>query len=527
MSEMRPRRRTDGGYVAAMTALLLIPLMLFAALATDVGAWYVKADQTQAAADAAALAGTVWLPDTNLALEVARDVAARNGFRDPAWVAVNGGTANATVTSPGLTPGSGLIIEIETTSPSFFGSLVLNQIDITRRAAAEVTTPVRMGNPSNALGTGNLSSSELGITPDGVWLSLNGWCQDHQQGDPVSVGYYGSVTAGGYFWDACGGPNLGANPTFNADGYTFVVDVPSGAGAVAIEVFEPGVCFDSNTSDDLYSAEDGWYTNGPRLNFRVYANDSTPLTFADNLATTPVADTLYSLSDCTGGSGAGGRWYTLYTIPSAASSEGQWFVQASVRANVAEYSLNSFALRARPTTDTQLCSSMTDASCPVLYALDWLSVFRPNFSGGFAGQPAEFFLAEISDDYAGKAVEITMFDPGEGMDNIQFLDPAGNEVDFDFRLANCSVGQICTDPVTWPETLAGPNDSCSGVPCLDVTGSRFQDQWIVMTSNLDASYSCGSNCWWKVRYTPVSGGSVTDRTTWSVAVVGDPVHLTD
>ncbi|MEM9134974.1 MAG: pilus assembly protein TadG-related protein [Actinomycetota bacterium] len=517
----------ERGYVAPMAALLLIPLMIFAALAVDVGAWYVRADQTQKAADAAALAGTVWLPDQARALEVARDVAARNGFRDPAWVAVNGGVANAAVSVPGISGSNGLIVEIDTTTPSYFGSVVLDQINISRRAVAEVSSPVRLGNPSNALGTGNLDSSELGVTPDGVWLSLNGWCQDHQQGDPISVGFFGAALAGGTIWDSCNTANQGANPTYDPDGYTFIVDVPAGAGQVELEVFEPGLCTDADTSDLFYSANDN-YWRGPQLNFRVFANDATELYHADNLASTPVVETLYATTDCTGGNGPGGRWYPLHTIPAGSSNEGRWYIQANVRALSTETNLNSFALRARPTADTQLCSSMLSATCPEIYGLDYLSVFRPNFgSGTFVGQPAEFFLADISDEYAGKSVQITMFDPGEGMDNVQFLDPAGAEVDFDFRLANCSAGQMCSNNTAWPETSAGSNDDCSGVPCLDVTSSRFQDQWIIMTVDLPATYSCGGNCWWKVRYTPSSGAVVTDRTTWSVKIIGDPVHLTE
>lgn len=523
--------RTDKlelGYVLPMTALLLVPLMLFAALATDVGAWYVRADQTQRAADAAALAGTVWLPDQAAATSVAIDVAARNGFRDPSWVAINGGTSNATVSIPGFTSEGGLIVEIITDTPSYFGSLVLDSIQIEREAVAAVSPAIQLGNPSNGLGTGNLDSSELGIPPDGVWLSLNGWCQDHRQGDPISVGFYGADEAGGEYWNACNTANLGPNPTLDPDGYTFVVDVPTGAGQVAIEIFEPGLCSDPDSSDLIYSAEDATYSSGPRLNFRVFANDNTELYHQDNLSGTPVVETLFSNSDCAGGSGAGGRWYSLYTIPSGSAAEGRWYIQANVRAVSTERQLNSFAIRARPTADTLLCSSMTDPTCPDLYALEWLSVFRPDFGGGAgAGQPAEFFLAEISDLYAGKAVEVRMFDPGEGMNNVQFLDPAGNEVDFDFRLANCSVGLLCSNPAVWPETTDTSADSCSGVPCLDVTNSRFQDQWIVITSTLDGTYTCGSNCWWKVRYTPESSGSVTDRTTWSVRVIGDPVHLTE
>jgi hypothetical protein len=518
-----PRER---GYVLPMTALLLIPMMIFAALATDVGAWYIRADQAQRASDAAALAGTVWLPDLTTATEVARDVAARNGFRDPAWVALNGGTANASVTVPGVSASGGLQVNVTAQSPSYFGAVVLDAINIERRSVAAVTKPVRLGNPSNGLGTGNLHSSELGITPDGIWLSLNGWCQDHQQGDPFSVGYYGATPAGGNYWDACNSARTGANPTLDPAGYTFVVDVPTGAGAVAIEVFEPGLCNDANGADTLYSTEDGTFTNGPRLNFRVFANDDTLLYHDDNLADPPVVTQLYATTDCTGGGGAGGRWYTLHTIPSGAANEGRWYVQANVRQNVQEFNLNSFSLRARPTGDTTLCTSMTDAGCPDLYALEWMSIYRPSFGGGsFAGTASEFFLAEIDDQHAGKTVEITMFDPGEGMNNVQLLDPATQVTDFRYRLANCSVGLICANTTVWPETALADNDNCSGNPCLNVTNSRFQDQFVVLQVDLPASYNCGTNCWWKVRYTPQSNTTVTDRTTWSVQVLGGPVHL--
>lgn len=517
----RPAPAAESGYVAAMTALLMIPLMLFAALATDVGAWYVKADQTQNAADAAALAGTVWLPDETAALAAAQETAARNGFRDPAWVAVNGGTANATVTVD-QTPQAGLVVEIRTQSPSFFGSIVLDEIQISRRAVAKVVSPVRMGNPSNALGTGNLASSELGVPPDGIWLGFNGWCSDHQNGDPISVEHFGAQYSGGNRF-YCGQPNAGANPTLDPDGYVFIVDVPSGAGPVALEVFEPGLCTDANTSDNLYSANEG-ANSGPPLRMRVYAKDNTRYYHEDNLNSTPVADVTYSTSACTGGTGAGGRWYTFHTIPSGAAYEGRWYIRANAVPGTSYTNSNFFSLRARPTADTQLCTSQVDATCPELYARDWLPMWRPNFGG--SGGVAEFFLAHISDEYAGKSVEIKLFDAGEGMDNVQFLDPAGNPMAFVQRRANCSVGLICINNTWWPETANGPDDDCSGVPCLDVTGNRFQDQWVVLTIDLPTSYSCG-DCWWKVRYTPISGGYVSDRTTWSVQVIGDPVHLVD
>ena len=75
------RRRRDEGYTMVMTALLLVPLMLFAALAVDVGGFYTRAHEVQRAADAASLAGVVWMPDDyDQAVTVARATARRNGF---------------------------------------------------------------------------------------------------------------------------------------------------------------------------------------------------------------------------------------------------------------------------------------------------------------------------------------------------------------------------------------------------------------------------------------------------------------
>ena len=51
-----------------MTALCLIPLMIFAAFGVDLASWHARVSFLQKSADAAALAGTVWMPDL-----VARD----------------------------------------------------------------------------------------------------------------------------------------------------------------------------------------------------------------------------------------------------------------------------------------------------------------------------------------------------------------------------------------------------------------------------------------------------------------------
>ena len=82
------RRRTalkgERGYVLIMSALLMLPLLAFAGFAVDIGSWYMYANRMQRAADAAALAGVVWMPNDDKAEQVAKETAKANGFDDAA-----------------------------------------------------------------------------------------------------------------------------------------------------------------------------------------------------------------------------------------------------------------------------------------------------------------------------------------------------------------------------------------------------------------------------------------------------------
>ena len=61
------RARGEAGVAVIMTALCLLPLMAFAAFGVDLASFYSRAAVLQKAADAASLAGTVWMPDLDQA----------------------------------------------------------------------------------------------------------------------------------------------------------------------------------------------------------------------------------------------------------------------------------------------------------------------------------------------------------------------------------------------------------------------------------------------------------------------------
>src|SRR5215210_6913861 len=93
-----PRRpqHDESGMVAVWTAMLLVVIIGFTAWAVDFSGWKREGARMQRAADAAALAGAVFMPENvnGLAFSTAKDIAARNGYTD--------GQDGATVTvSPG------------------------------------------------------------------------------------------------------------------------------------------------------------------------------------------------------------------------------------------------------------------------------------------------------------------------------------------------------------------------------------------------------------------------------------------
>ena len=55
--------------------------------------------------------------------------------------------------------------------------------------------------------------------------------------------------------------------------------------------------------------------------------------------------------------------------------------------------------------------------------------------------------------------------------------------------------------------------------------SKYNDRRMILDVQLPANYTTvyGTKVWWQIRYTV--GSTASDRTTWSVNIIGDPVHL--
>lgn len=605
------RRQREGGYVLTIFGLLLVPLLLMAGLAVDVGYWYNRASDIQKAADAASLAGVVWLPDANKARQVALDVAERNGFKH--------GDPGITVTAtPSTKAPRRLKVTIRDTRVSsfFYKNLGGSNIGLTRTSFAEYVTPVPMGSPRNFFGLGTLDGT--GFSKEYLYQSVNPYCTSKANGDrhqnPFNTGPTGSHNVSS---SAC--LATPTDPDYRSTGYELYIDAPPNRPA-PIEILlydarynaqdtvnytEPGnpsCTITGYTYTYPTQTTSGWTgpvtnntsnltINGPRqyqtrnaqgvwsavsqlsetqsttfrrdrLRYRspttttpietcvpttvnrteavvdstlnnnsntetytysVYASDNTPLDDTDNPLvcertfnkTDPFDSTVYLGSRRWNAMTVSRTNLTPCTIPTTAVN-GRYILRVrnnGARGNDADGS-NQWGVVARYTSAASpgLCDGRTNALCPRVYGKDAISV-----RAAADTQEASFFLAEIPAEHVGKKLKIDLWDPGEGGSEIRILRPtasanpdgAWTEVAFDWK-------------------ATGVTGSGTNVTSVGVTGSKFNARLLEITVDLAGYSPPTNNNWWKIYYKFDDPDlDVTDRTTWSARILGDPVHLVE
>ena len=542
-------RRSERGYVIAQTALLIIPMMIFAALATDIGYWYVQGQKAQRTVDAASLAGVPLLPDFDAAAAEARAVAARNGYLDATpndnSDFLTGPLPQVEVSSP--RPGA-LEVKVRSEERSFLGKVVIDSITVERFAVAEFVSPLYLGNPSSGLGTGTIPQSDLGVPPDGTWLALNAYCYDKENGDQFMAGYYDGQAYNGSHHRQCG-PTAGSiaswantNPTYDPNAYVFVVQMQPGSSSVDLSLFEPGYNCDSATN----AVVTGEYAfpladaAGARIYYRVYGPSTTlnHRSFVDNNA--PIASGLFGRDDCYSNAPNADGWYPMATgLPSPSSEGGYYYVQLSTRnpdlpdldttdSFWRELYSNQFSLKVTPTGNTQICVySVADPTCPQLYGLEWLPLYR-----NISGSETEFYLTEVYESHAGATLVVRFFDAAEGVANIQIADSNGNAMPFEWRYVDESLGKMTVLSEYRETAFQTYTDTCTyqsvgSNPCLRTTNYQdWNDHLVEMAVDIPGNYTCGADCWWTIRY--VTGSPpTTDRSGWNIQFVGDPVQLVE
>ncbi len=511
----------EHGYITPMTALLLVPLLIFAAFSVDIGGWLSQATKAQNAADAAALAAAVHLPDKTLANSTARDLAAANGFVDGV------GGVDVLVTYP---QDDIIRVEIVHEARFFLSRIVMEDtLDIRRFADAFAVPPLIPGVPTNVLGFGPYSID--GSPVSNYWLYEGNDCTEADEGDWRAA----QATARPWCDDSQVPQAQWKGATDGRTGGSFyLVQIPPGAtDPSTLYVFDPGACnkYGEKPQDPNFSSE--------RFNVSLYLRQwDTGGTLTRRTDDTPLTNTFWRSDDCPRDTlpnqprnwtdTTQGWTETPITFPGNATGEMEYHLVQTVVDGRKRRALNHFAFWVKPAGGTS-CTTVAPGACPTISGDEWMSIAS---EGNGMGKAEELFLTEVHPRYEGLDLVINIWDPGEGMDNLQFVDPLGKSLDFTWTT---------DDPAYGTDNSA---ENCAGRPCLNLDpknkqyppklpewkkGWRFNGRMVTFTIPLDGQteFSRYPHYWFRMRITPPSNRWVRDEVTFSVEHGGQQLRLVD
>jgi hypothetical protein len=488
-----PEGRREGGYVMFMLAITMIVLFTACAFAVDLGSFYARASRIQRAADAAALAGVVWMPgDFAHAQTDAIAVANKNGFNSGITVAAVPGNPyqlKVTINDPKV--------------PRFFSTILTKSpMSITRSATAEFAPLVPLGSPDNRLGNDPPASYNANL-----WASISAPYTDLINGDPFSTkcGIGGS------------GTNCArTNAQYRTTGYKYAIDVPASAvgRTLTVSVYDAGNYARSNYAN-VETADNGTVNTS----FELFDINPAPLDISSDFSSAlslngdcTSSPGKFYIADNTSASTYENKWATLCTIAVTKAGTYHLQVKSSSLTTVAGAAVadsgngwNQFSLKA---------SVSGTGVTPALYGVGDLSLFN-NLPGLTGNITATFYFAQIAQVYAGKTLTVNLYDPGDGASGnyyVNVLKPGG-------AATSCSYGVSGTTL-----TAASP---CR-IQTRNSSGNTYNGKWLEIDIDIPTTYTCSADCWWKISYEflgVTSGNSPNDRTVWSAALSGNPIHL--
>lgn len=523
-------RRDERGQSLVIVGLMLTVLLGFTGIVVDV-AWYeVNLARIQRAADAAALAGVVYLPgNASGGIAAARAEATKNGYTD--------GSAGVAVSAQ-QDAGNDKVMLTSVSAPvrTFFARLFgVNTLTGTRRARAEFILPVPMGSPLSYWGVhvlcrnsddNNASPSTCPKVPSASGL-----------GTLDTLGYWGAIEMKGterangdaYSTYYNGNPSL--NTGFDPQGYSYIVEIPAGSTGGALWIYDPLFCATgaggATSPARRLGVGDFWL--GPHTpvttEFKLWDMRGTPYSTSDDVlvatdgglfSTMDYADKSPSYS----GNRDYGYWYDGSDSSDCAANPyhnawyrlannlapGQYRLQAVTSSGTtSQNAVNNFGLQVTLATGTGAR----------VYGQTRMCVYNA-ISG-----TSTFYLAQVDAVHAGKTLEIKLFDPGDILNTTLKvkMPTATGYVDATFNY-------VATGAVSPGSISGGP------VTSLQTSDSRrnfYNNQWLTLTVNVPTSYTAPTPPgepgpgWWKIQY--ITTGKGQDVTTWEVNIRGNPVHL--
>ena len=519
----------ERGQTLIIAGLLLTMLLGVVGLAIDIGWFELNLVRIQRAADAAALAGVVYLPgNLPAALNAARAEATKNGYTS--------GTGGVTVT-PAQDPVNKQMMNVTIQAPvqTYFARLLgVVTIQGSRNARAEFVLPLPMGSPQDYYGVASLcrnsdtpgscpavpSATGSGtLAPEGFWGAVLMKGAERGNGDAYSTYYNNNPTL---------------NATYDPNGYSYIVEFPDTISGGAVWIFDPIFCATGGRTTSPYQRlgmGEYWYstaaTRQVTTEFKLWDMNGTPYSTSDDVlvatdgglfsnmdyvdkGSSYKGDGIYSSNGYTGASSADcqsspyhNAWWQLVS----GLGPGEYRLQVVTSSGTTgQNAFNNFAIQL----------TATSGSGARIYGQGRMCAYV-NVGLG----TARFYLAQVDAVHAGKTLEIKLFDPGDVTNTtLRIKQPTSSgyvDASFSFTATGSSGGA---------PTSGGPQTS---LPTSNTTTNFYNNQWVTLTIPLSPSYDAptppgeSEPGWWKIEYTVGTTGQ--DITTWEVSIRGNPVHL--
>jgi hypothetical protein len=588
VDRVRNRGASERGFFMVWFAVTFVTLTAFAGLALEYNRWQQIATREQKAADAAALAGAVFMPENsaNKAYNTAQSIAALNGFKN----GTNGVTITTTV---GHLPNQ-LKVTIAQVTKNPWGALVnYGSTTIVRSSVAEYQLPQNLGSPQNSYG----NDPESAAAQPQLWGNVFGPNSPKGNGDAIlSVGATANSTNCPTSTDNCNGPAAApvanVNRDYDANGYFYGVDVPAGtSGALNVQVFDPAFvhvgdnCTDANAVASLNKAALLTAAQIPGYSGSVtpatrYASGSASAYCSGDMSYGSINPwTIWTLrapdistwdptnnpivcqaefpgiypetsNDQPGGTVNSDELSTLlkqstnYPGTNPAATFASFFRRWVTVCSVANPVQGTYFLQVQ--TATKIDGTVTPNggganrfSLKVGVGSNYASnngihVYGNQKMGAYAnatGANTQFYLTKVYPGEAGKTLVLNFFDTGDASTagTLAVLPPADSNV-----TGGAFAGCLYTQP---PGNATGPPwgsfiATANGCQITGVTNSganSYNGQWVTWEIPIPNNYTCNTadplGCWVKLQFVYPNGTTVNDTTTWSAYILGEPVRI--
>lgn len=381
------------------------------------------------------------------------------------------------------------------------------------------------------------------LVPQNFWGAMQSYGAPSIQGDAYMTGYQTRKST--------------VNPAYQPEEYyNYALEIPPGAGGGEVWIFDPEFCDTGISSNNkIQGAGDNWTIGSsygvdpPRYvnaYYELFDMHQTPYDRGDDtlVATSGNQFTGQAMNQSDqflGGSNQAanscqGKPYHAQT--SAETKDKWWRLAANLgpglyRVHTASRILTDPAANQADATGMNafaIWAKTASGPAPKVYGLGAMEAYF-----GMTKATSEFYLAQIEKQYAGKWMDIDLWDPGDTgalTADLQVLMPtSGGYVATQFYSNTTGSTTIPANFTCGPTTSSAQNS----IRTSSGNGGYYDGQWLRLCLQVPTNYTAPKPSgepfdggWYKIRYNltgDLNAQPSTDLTTWRVRIRDNPVHL--